>query len=186
VTEITKNNLCITNSEGNELTSTFFITSNLTIEVTDVYNLKQLLRGLLELELLRRTFNRGVKVMTLHHFSRKKSKILKKPIQRGARSVFAHHPQISHLPKYSQPSSGTFKGCSQKIASKTGNTKNAETPLATQQAAAILHRLSLTQSRHVSNQASIFNTQNTSISIGDTYVHDFPYQGQGHTNISWK
>ena len=191
MTEITKDNLCITSSEGNELTSTFFITSKLTIEVTDAYNLRQLFKGLLEAELLRRTFNRGARSVTLHNFLRKRSKTLKKPFQRGARSVFAHHLQKPQQLEYRQPSSGTFKGKNQKIASNTETTMIAETPVATQQTAAISHSILLAQLRNpheqrVSNKVSISKTQGTSINSGEIHDHDLPYRGQGHTNISWK
>ena len=209
MTEITKGNFCITNSEGNELTSTFFITNKLTIEVTDAYNLRQLLKGLLEAELLRRSFNRGVRSGILHLVSRKRSKVFKKPLQRGAKSVFAHqlHSGIlhhlsrkgskvlkktfqqeaksvfAHHPQHRvhrQPSSGTFNKNDHKIA---------ETPIATQQTAAISHstlwaQMTYLHKQHVSNKARAIKTQGNNISIGETYDHDLPSRGQGHTNIS--
>ena len=67
----------------------------------------------------------------------------------------------------------------------------AETPVATQQTAAISHNILLAQMRncheqHVSNEARLFKTQGTNTNIRETYDDDLAYKGQGLTNISWK
>ena len=54
VTEISKGHICITNSEGNTLNSTFLVTNAITLEVTDAYHLWRLLKGHVAAEILRR------------------------------------------------------------------------------------------------------------------------------------
>ena len=54
VTEISKGHICITNSEGNTLNSTFLVANAITLEVTDAYHLWRLLKGHVAAEILRR------------------------------------------------------------------------------------------------------------------------------------
>ena len=54
VTEISKGHICITNSEGYTLNSTFLVTNAITLEITDAYHLWRLLKGHVEAEILRR------------------------------------------------------------------------------------------------------------------------------------
>ena len=54
VVAISGNNYCITYSEGEELTSTIFITSNIMIDVTDSYHMHKFFKMLLITELIRR------------------------------------------------------------------------------------------------------------------------------------
>ena len=54
VVAISGNNYCITNSEGEELTSTIFITNSIMIDITDSYHVHKLFKILLITELIRR------------------------------------------------------------------------------------------------------------------------------------
>ena len=172
--EITKGSFCITNSEGGDLTSTIFITSKYTIDVTDAYSLRQLFRGTLETELLRRAFKRGVRSALAHHFTKGRE-----TLKRGARSVFAHHLQELQHHEYRHPPYSTHV----QHKSETGITKNAETPVATQQTAAILHD---TREKHDPKEVRLSKTLSSNTGIRDTYEDNLTYKGQGLTNISWK
>ena len=54
VVAISEKNYCITNSEGEELTSTILIADNIMIEVTDSYHVHKFFRMLLITELIQR------------------------------------------------------------------------------------------------------------------------------------
>ena len=62
VVAISRDSYCITNSEGEELTSTFFVTNEIMINVTDSYHVHTFFKKLLVAELIRRELTQ----LTLH------------------------------------------------------------------------------------------------------------------------
>ena len=180
VAEITEGNCCITNSEGEELTSTIFITNKLTIEVTDVFSIRQLFKTLLETELLQRAFKRGVRSDLAHHFTKRQLKELQHNVYRQYLPCGTHTQHIpcgthdrglkQHLP------CGTAKS-----ESESEDANNAETPVATQQTRAILHS---ELGDHVPNKVRVFKTAGRNTEMRETFEDNLTSKGQGLANTS--
>ena len=192
MTVIAEDNFCITNSRGEGLTSTIFITNKFTFEVTDSFGIRQFFKTLLKTELLQRAFKRGVRSVLAHRCQQ--HRVYSQYLPCGTHAHYlpcgTHNMHLpcgthDHHLHHQHMLCGTHeRGLQQHLPCGTGksesdNASKAETPVATQQTGAIL---TYELREHVLNKVRVLKIAGRDTGIRALFVNNLNCRGYGQAN----